>query len=440
MIKLSYSAVSHIGELKSVNDDKIYASGKFTGIQDMDNIQLSFEGNDNQFIFAVSEGMESDEEIDTTVISVTGELLRFQKKVKNSIKDIQNKHEEMFDCIEQLNNLLYSMTIGNENKKDHMPSFAGLLIDSGKAAAINLGSCRAYKLEPDNLRPIVNDYKRTERLLKMGIITDEQAEFIANQQGPLRSDSLIQVKKSEVFKLKENDVILICSNGLIDSIKEDTIYEILSTDGSTDEIAAQLVKKAVENGAKDNVTAAVIRILSVDEEDAASRSVSQNFAGRLNKLAGTVGNKKLDKSKLVSTAVMLIVAAAVIFGTYSLVASLISGNRSGAADTATGKDGTYSNSTQTGNSDETSGTTAGSGAGSGETQVTDANGNTVGTASSETGVVTTYTVKSGDSLYTISKKLYGDSQKYTVIMEANKLSDPNKIKIGQVLNIPALNK
>ncbi len=50
----------------------------------------------------------------------------------------------------------------------------------------------------------------------------------------------------------------------------------------------------------------------------------------------------------------------------------------------------------------------------------------------------TYVVKSGDTLSKISKELYGDANKYMDIFNANKdkLSDPDKIKAGQELNIP----
>ena len=49
-------------------------------------------------------------------------------------------------------------------------------------------------------------------------------------------------------------------------------------------------------------------------------------------------------------------------------------------------------------------------------------------------------VVSGDTLSAISKKYYGDANKYNVIFEANKpmLSDPNKIYPGQKLRIRAL--
>lgn len=50
-----------------------------------------------------------------------------------------------------------------------------------------------------------------------------------------------------------------------------------------------------------------------------------------------------------------------------------------------------------------------------------------------------YTVKSGDSLSKIAKEFYGDASQYTKIFEANQdqLDDPNKVQVGQELNIPA---
>ena len=51
---------------------------------------------------------------------------------------------------------------------------------------------------------------------------------------------------------------------------------------------------------------------------------------------------------------------------------------------------------------------------------------------------TTYTVKAGDTLSKIAKEMLGDTNAYMDIFNANKdqLSDPDKIKPGQVLKIP----
>jgi nucleoid-associated protein YgaU len=50
----------------------------------------------------------------------------------------------------------------------------------------------------------------------------------------------------------------------------------------------------------------------------------------------------------------------------------------------------------------------------------------------------TYTVAAGDSLSKIAKHVYGNAGQYMKIFEANKdkISDPDKIKVGQELVIP----
>jgi LysM repeat protein len=50
----------------------------------------------------------------------------------------------------------------------------------------------------------------------------------------------------------------------------------------------------------------------------------------------------------------------------------------------------------------------------------------------------TYTVQSGDTLWAIAKKYYGDGSKYSTIYNANKtiLKNPNLVYTGQVLTIP----
>ena len=48
-----------------------------------------------------------------------------------------------------------------------------------------------------------------------------------------------------------------------------------------------------------------------------------------------------------------------------------------------------------------------------------------------------YTVQPGDNLSKISKRFYGDANRYMSIAKANNLEDPDKIKVGQELIIPA---
>ena len=65
-------------------------------------------------------------------------------------------------------------------------------------------------------------------------------------------------------------------------------------------------------------------------------------------------------------------------------------------------------------------------------------GSAAGASASHTSAQT-YTVKSGDTLSKIAKEHLGDGNAYMAIFEANRdqLTDPDKIKPGQVLKIPA---
>ena len=49
-----------------------------------------------------------------------------------------------------------------------------------------------------------------------------------------------------------------------------------------------------------------------------------------------------------------------------------------------------------------------------------------------------YTVKEGDTLFTISERYYNDGYKYTEIAKANNLTNVDQVETGQVLEIPKL--
>ena len=55
---------------------------------------------------------------------------------------------------------------------------------------------------------------------------------------------------------------------------------------------------------------------------------------------------------------------------------------------------------------------------------------------SETRATTEYTVKGGDTLWKIAHAHYGDGGLWPKIADANKLPNPNLIRVGQVLKIP----
>jgi nucleoid-associated protein YgaU len=52
----------------------------------------------------------------------------------------------------------------------------------------------------------------------------------------------------------------------------------------------------------------------------------------------------------------------------------------------------------------------------------------------------TYTVSAGDNLWKISKNFYGDGFKWVEIAKANNLQNPRKIRVGDKLTLPKINR
>ena len=438
-VRVSCSAVTHIGSDRVVNENRVYANGKFLQTHPIDNSQISLEASGNLFIFALSDGMDTDMDAGSR-ISIIDELKKLHKKAGNSTKDIQIKLDEMAESIQQSNNLLYSMSLGEETDMYRNAAFAGLIIDGGNIAAVNLGNCRVYKLEADILKPMINDGRRTERLLKMGIINNEQAEMLSGQQKNSGMDGSLQVKKSEALPVKEGSEYLLCSNGLVDALSEDAIFEILAETREPDAAAGQLVREAMENGCEDNVTAMVIRIEQAEGGAVPVNSARNAAVRRIQatpaRYSRIVRKKGMDVAKLVSAFILVAVIAAVIFGTFTLWRNLRNPNKD--------KDALAQNTTQP---SETGISTADDTIPEDSAEVKETESSTSVDATTpdpnEAGAViggnTTYKVKPGDNLMKISKQFYGEEGKYTLIMKANNITDPDKIQIDQVLKIPSAN-
>ncbi len=445
--KISFSAVTRLGSSCTVNNDRIFANGRFLRPSVADYAQISLDVVDTKFLFSLSGNMEDDE----SGVSLTNDLKKFQQKAMSSSKDIHIKLDELVQCVEQSSNLIHSLSLGENDFGNRKPSFAGILVDQGNIAAVNLGSYRIYKLEGDTFKLLVNDYKRAERLLKMGILNNEQAEMLSSQQKVSVDEGRSTVKKSDVNTVKPGITYLICSTGLTNSVNEDQMYDILAENPEPDAAAGELIAEAARNGAEEDASAVVIKILEVGDQQiqtpgprtVQTRSASGKAVHRYSSNSATKRDRSIDIGKIVSLVVLLFLAAAVLFGGYKLwtmVRPQAQQVSSGQEDTDTVDNGndiadpssSVSENTEDAVKPEDSAPSADEQNNSETAPDTtpDETTDVVGTEG------TTYTVKSGDMLMVIAKKFYGDENKYKLIMDANGITDPNKIAVGQTLKIP----
>lgn len=452
-VKVSFSAVTHAGTSYTVNNDRIYANGRFIHPSAADYAQISLEMVDTRFFFALSGQMEDDE----SGVSLISDLKKFHQKASASSKGINVKLDDLVQVVEQASNLIHSLSLGDNDFGDRKPSFSGILIEDGHIAAVSLGSYRIYKLEGDTFKLFVNDYKRAERLLKMGIISDEQAELLTKQQKAAMEEARTTVKKSDIYPIRTGTTYLICSTGLSDSVDEDTIYDILASGAEPDEAAEELVAEALKKEPDEAVSAMVIRIEDANEQygyDDDMVRPMQNRAPSVRVQPRYSGNTParrrqipVDVGKIAAILVLVVLATAVILGGYKLWQMLspqakVPVEDSVPANNGTeGEDSTPADDTPDGQEqdddlepadepddaegDETGQPGTPSGGNSGDSYEIGPDG-------------TTYIVKPGDMLMAIAKKFYGDESKYVLIMKANNIEDPNKIYVNQELKIPPL--
>lgn len=145
---------------------------------------------------------------------------------------------------------------------------AALLRDDGTGVVANVGDSRAYlvggnlavekseegSLESEALqiRRVTVDHSYVQELVDQGIITENEA---FDHPGKNIVTKMIGLKDVEPdlceVELGEN-VLLLCSDGLSDTLRDTEIQAVVS--GQLDDVCERLVGAALDRDARDNVT------------------------------------------------------------------------------------------------------------------------------------------------------------------------------------------
>ena len=462
-IKLNVSSVSHGGGSYSGNEDNFYINGRYMYEYEMENIQVTMDCMATDHIFAVSDGLDRIATEKRSSISMVKELKKFQDQLKVSHGDFDSRVGLLKDRLEETNNIIYSMSLNNNSGNpligEKETSIGSLFISEGKAATLNMGKTKIYLFRDGSLRPLTGAIKKSDKLLKMGIITNEQANILTGKFGIPIEDSRIGIQKSETLEVKIGDLFMICSDGLAGVLDEEKICEILSADKETGFISNMLVKEAIKNGSKDNITVLVVKIESqVNVEK--TKIVKEAYTSKRIGARGNIKKSKNIVAIIVSICVILIAGAAVLGITLKLfpftykdpgpkevdavhAITVTEDSLAAVESTSETTDNVGTKVTNLPKEDQLAPQTE-------EVKPTEPPKNEVKptvTPKNEVKPTVTpkneikpgkvkYTVLSGDSLQKISKKFYNDPLKFDLIMKANNIKNENSLQIGQVLIIP----
>ncbi len=131
----------------------------------------------------------------------------------------------------------------------------------------HVGDSRAYLLRNGELTQRTEDHSVVAELVRNHIITPEAAlshpyrNVITRALGP---DPVVQVDVLTVEK-KQDDVWLICSDGLYNMVDNASIHETL-TRLDCETAAAKLLELAIEHGGSDNISLVIGKVTGVNAE------------------------------------------------------------------------------------------------------------------------------------------------------------------------------
>ncbi|WP_167590371.1 PP2C family protein-serine/threonine phosphatase [Oceanidesulfovibrio indonesiensis] len=235
---MRYTAVSHVGEVRSVNEDRYLAREEDDG---------------RALLLAVSDGMGGEAAGDLAAETV----VEYLEDVPMQGLDNPGR---LAAHVQDINELIHKLVQDNPNLAGMGATLTAAYVSANHAAWVHVGDSRLYLMRGEELMRITRDQRFIQEFIDHGELTEEQA-----RSHPLRSMLDQSVGSPEVepvtgtLDLQPGDVLLICSDGLHDLVSEQDIAARLRALRSEnppdlDRCAHDLVEAAREAGGHDNVT------------------------------------------------------------------------------------------------------------------------------------------------------------------------------------------
>lgn len=131
----------------------------------------------------------------------------------------------------------------------------------------HLGDSRAYLYREQELKQVTEDHSLVNELLKSGQITQAQADN--HPQKNVITETLGVSKtvhpEFDQILIDPTDIIMLCSDGLTNSLTDEQISAILVNEDSLAKKCDELIEQANEFGGFDNITACLIKFLKEGE-------------------------------------------------------------------------------------------------------------------------------------------------------------------------------
>lgn len=470
-VRLSATVISCTGN--DTEKDDFYFNGNFFNCHNTQSIQFSFEKAANNYVFAISDSIGF-EDGEINGISAIREIKKYHESAKLQQFSLESISERIYEAVQLSSNLIYSQSVIASQSFTRLTGFSSLIIDNNRAAIMNLGNNGAFLFRQGQQKELFsrNNGRKSEKLRSLGI-SPTAPDFNDTEQilKLAEEESKTKIKLSPSFELEEDDLIILCSDGLLNGISKSRLEAVVDSGFDPSKMASVLYQEASKSGIEDGITVMVIRVEEI-------RSLAFGYG---NKRTG--GNVDYDNEpeednegersggnivNYILGFVCVLVISGVLFMGYLIISNSDffgsdKGNNTSqadlTADSTSNSTGLTSNDTpslDTSDSEpsQVSGDSKDNGQSDGHNDDSNGNDNNQqGNQADSNGPgndnadsnensndeYDIYVVKSGDTLSAISNKYYGSLNKYNIIMKYNNIKNETSLFVGQELKIPKLN-
>lgn len=236
-------AKTDIGKARDMNQDYYYVS----------------ELNDEIKLFILADGMggyKGGEIASKLAVASTKNYIYSNFHIIE--KDKEKVTNLISSAIEYANLIVYEKSKEDDELQDMGTTLDVCIIYNNKAFIGHVGDSRIYRIRKNIMRKLTIDHSYVETLVKDGTITKEEAYNHPKKNMLIKALGCNTLVEPDVMcrAFLRDDVLLMCSDGLTNMLKDNDIYKILLDNPECPTEA--LINKANELGGYDNITAIII--------------------------------------------------------------------------------------------------------------------------------------------------------------------------------------
>lgn len=171
--------------------------------------------------------------------------------------------QSLAGAIQLANRTIHEAGVGQMGRLGMGSTVVAALVRGHSLAIGHVGDSRIYLVRQGAIQQLTQDHSLVMEQVRLGYITQEQAEKSEFQNVILRALGADMEVEADVEDLvaMPGDMLLMTSDGLTRHVRDDEILEMINGSRGLEDACNRLIQAAKERGGDDNITCLLLRIV-----------------------------------------------------------------------------------------------------------------------------------------------------------------------------------